>query len=193
MHNADLPYLPHSGGAYLRSTAAIKMCFLSIALVAACSIGHAEENPTMALTTGSDDSPQAGQFFEIDIPDGFEAQPSDEPGILRWTKESGEIYLVVGDIFAGSDQLLFKALRSAAKKDQRFSKVRTLSMRGGKAMLLKEKPSPDPDRPVSWRLIVVTKKKVINVDFTAPTKDFASFVPAFKKALKSFKLKSASS
>jgi hypothetical protein len=36
--------------------------------------------------------------------------------------------------------------------------------------------------------VVIADKKIINVDFTAPARDFESFIPAFEEAVKSFKL-----
>ena len=116
----------------------------------------------------------------------------DEPGILKWKKDSGEIYLVVGNLFAGPADALFKALREAADRDKKLEEVRTLQIKGGKALLSKEKAPDDPGRLRAWRLLVITKKKMINVDFSAPAKDFDTFIPAFEGAVNSFKLKPSS-
>ena len=65
----------------------------------------------------------------------------------------------------------------------------TLQIKRGKALLCKEKAPDDPGRLRTWHLLVITKKKMINVDFSAPAKDFDSFIPAFEGAANSFKLK----
>jgi hypothetical protein len=145
-------------------------------------------------TAGQKDNRQeeSGRIFDLKVPEGFELQPVEEPGILKWTKDSAEIYVVVGDVFAGSKDLLFNSLQTAAKKDKQLEKVQVIPLKGGKAMLLVEKAPSEPDRFRSWRLVSVTDNKVIHIDFTAPEKDFPAFEPGFRKALKSFKLKSAS-
>ena len=80
----------------------------------------------------------------------------------------------------------------AADKDKKLEEVRTLQIKGGKALLCKEKAPDDPGRLRAWRLLVITKKKMINLDFSAPAKDFDSFLPAFEGAVNSFKLKPSS-
>ena len=84
---------------------------------------------------------------------------------------------------------LFKALREAADKDKKLEEVRALQIKRGKALLCKEKAPDDPGRLRTWHLLVITKKKMINADFSAPAKDFDSFIPAFEGAINSFKLK----
>jgi len=135
---------------------------------------------------------QADRFFDMKIPEGFTAEAVDEPGILKWKKDSGEIFLVVGDLFTPPGDTPFKALREAGDKDKKLEEVRIVQIKGGKALLYKEKASEDPGRLRLWRLMVITKKKMINVDFSAPAKDFESFMPAFESAVNSFKLKSSS-
>jgi len=133
---------------------------------------------------------QPGRFFDLKIPEGFTLAPMDEPGIFKWKKDSGEIYLVVGDVFGDSDERVFNDLRKAANKDKRIDEVKILRVEGGKALLWKEVPAGDPGRLQVWRLIAVTKKKkMINIDFMAPVKDFRSFAPGFEEAVKSFKLR----
>lgn len=163
---------------------------LSVALVvifhADAAMGrdaHAKENAGHVLE-------QPGRFFDLKIPEGFKPAPSDEPGIFKWRKGSGEIYLVVGDLFADSDERVFKELRKAARSDKRIDEVKILRVDGGKALLWKEVPAEAPGRLQIWRLIAVTKKKkMINIDFMAPVKEFRSFVPGFEEAVKSFKLR----
>ncbi len=130
-----------------------------------------------------------GRFFDMKIPDGFESQPVEEGGILKWTKDSGEIFLIVGDLFHESGGALFKALRKAADKDKTMEETQTLKIKGAHALLYKGKPPNDPLRLRTWRLIVITDKKIVDVEFSAPAKEFDSFVPAFDKAVNSFKLR----
>jgi hypothetical protein len=128
-------------------------------------------------------------FFDIRIPDDFKAEPVDEIGILKWKKDSAEIYLVVGELVADSGETLFKELRKAADNDKTIKEIRVLHLKGGKGFIMKEKPPEDPSRNSTWRIIAVTDKKEINVDFTAPAKDFESYTQSFEEAIHSFKLK----
>jgi hypothetical protein len=133
-----------------------------------------------------------GRLFDLKIPDGFKSENVEEPGILRWTKGSAEILLAVGDVFQESGEVLFKAIETAASADQRFETVKKVKLKKGRAILIKEKAPEDTSRLQAWRLVVITDSKVVNVDFTAPTKEFDAFAPDFEQIVKSFKLKSAS-
>jgi hypothetical protein len=138
-------------------------------------------------------SEEAGRLFEIKVPEGFKAESTDEPGILKWKKKTAEIYLVVGDLFSDSDDMLFDEIRRALRKNKKVEKVRTIRLKGGRAIAYVEKPAKDRERPRTLRLFVITSKKTIIVDFTAPVKDFGAFAPDFEAALKSFRLKSSES
>ena len=133
-----------------------------------------------------------GGFFKIKIPLGFVQDQVDEPGIYKWRKDSGEIYIVSGDSFFQAQDSMFQNLHDSAKKDARIEEAKILKIKGGKALLCKEKGSTKPNGLRTWRLIVFTNKKMLNIDFTAPTQDFTSFVPAFEDALRSLKLASQS-
>jgi hypothetical protein len=174
---------------FLRNTRVVLICLVSVALVLICHLGMAQEAAEPSQPKEDGILQQSGRLFDMEIPDGFKPDPVDEPGILKWKKGSGEIYLVVGDLFVKSGDLLFKALKKAADDGKRIKKVETVKIEGGQAMLLEEKPPKEPERPLTWRLIVVMDKKVINVDFTAPAKDFDTYQDDFKKAVKSFKLR----
>ncbi|HTY26450.1 MAG TPA: hypothetical protein VMC85_25205 [Desulfomonilaceae bacterium] len=165
------------------------VCF---AMLLMSVVGWAQEDQGSAQESAAPSINIPGRFFDIKIPEGFKSQPVEEGGILKWTKDSGEIYLVVGDLFHESGDLLFKALRKAADEDKRMEEVRTLKIKGGRGLLYKEKPPDDTYRPRTWRLIVITEKKMIDVEFTAPAKDFESFAPGFEKTVNSFKLKTSS-
>ncbi len=134
---------------------------------------------------------QNERFFDIKVPEGFKSQPVDEPGILKWTKDSGEIYLVVGDLFLESSNVVYEALLKAAEKDKRMQEVKQIKLKGGRALLYKEKPPEDASRITTWKLFVVTDKKMVNIDFSAPAKEFQSFAPDFEATVNSFKLKSS--
>lgn len=137
-------------------------------------------------TTEADES---GRIFDIKVPKGFEPVPQDEPGILKWKKDSAEIYLVVGDLFLESGERLFEQLFEAAKENKNFEQVRKLNIKGGHGLIYTEKSPGEPGRMRSTRMIVITVQKVIQIDFTAPEKDFASMAADFEAARKSFKLK----
>lgn len=131
-------------------------------------------------------------FFDMKIPEGFKSVAVDEPGILKWGKGNAEIYLVVGEIFSKSGPVVFEALRKAAQRDKGVEEVKGLKIKGAKAALIKEKIPSELSRLRSWRLLVVTEKQIVNVDFTAPAKDFKTYIQSFDEAVKSFKIKSKS-
>ncbi len=177
----------------MRSTNLIRIIVVSVSLLILLGQpGQADDKTKPARDDGSGIMEQPGRLFDMKVPEGFEPVPNDEAGIFKWKKGSAEIYLVVGDLFVESGDLLFKALRKAAEDGERIEKVETVKIDGGQAMLLKEKPPKEPERPLTWRLIVLMDKKMINVDFSAPAKDFESVQGEFRKAVDSFKLKSDS-
>jgi len=173
----------------LKEISLVKLLALGLALIALCSPAIAQETTEATPAEQGKTAEQSGKYVDIKIPEGFKPEPVEEPGIFKWKKDSGEIYVVVGDLFTKSGDHLFKSLKEAAEKDGRFQSVQVQNVKGGRALLIKEKTPSDSGRLMSWRLIVVTSKKILNVDFTAPAKDFKSFQADFDKASKSFKLK----
>jgi hypothetical protein len=131
---------------------------------------------------------QPGRLFDMKIPKGFKPVATEEAGTLKWRKGHGEIQLVVGELQYESANRLFEALHKAAKSNDRIEKVRMLRLREGKGLTIKEKPPKDPDRLRIWRLMAAFRKKIFNVEFSAPGKEFDSFTGDFKAAIKSFKL-----
>ncbi|MBI5570536.1 MAG: hypothetical protein HY914_11380 [Desulfomonile tiedjei] len=132
---------------------------------------------------------EPGKLFDMKIPAGFKAESVDEPGVSRWKKDTAEILVAVGDLFLESGDVMLKSLKNAVNADSRMEKPRTIRVNKGRAILYKEKPPEDQARLRTWRLVVVTNKTVISVDFSAPGKDFDTFAPGFEEAVKSFKLK----
>lgn len=157
----------------------------------ACAAAWAGVKAENRAKRANEHSEQAGRLFEMKVPQGFTAATTDEPGILKWKKKSAEIYLVVGDLFSDSDEILFDEVRRALVNNENLENVRTIRLKGGRAIAFVEKAAKDRERPRTLRLFVVTSKKTIIVDFTAPVKDFEAFAPDFEAALKSFKLKSS--
>lgn len=172
----------------MRTNYALRLLVFFVVLLLAASAASAEEKKDSENGGNGGLPEEAAQYIRMTVPPGFLPHRVDEKGIYRWRKDSGEIYLVLGEPFAESGELLFKELREAAKKDKRHESVKALTVKGGRAILVKDKSPKDPERLQTWRLTVITAKKIINVDFTAPAKDFKSFVPAFKKTLGSFRL-----
>jgi hypothetical protein len=162
-------------------------------LLSACAAAWAGEKAEDPAGRASKHSEQAGRLFEMKVPQGFRAESTDEPGILKWKKKTAEIYLVVGDLFSDSDEILFDAVRRALIKNEKLENVRTIPLKGGRAVAYVEKAAKSGERTRTLRLFVVTSQKTIIVDFTAPVKDFEAFAPEFEAALKSFKLKSSES
>ena len=132
------------------------------------------------------------RIFDVKIPDGFKSEAVDEPGILRWRKDSAEIYLVIGDLFGESGESLFKVLKAAAEKNKIAQDIKVVKVKGARALTYKEKVSEDSGRLVTWHFVVITNNKIITMDFSAPTEEFNSLVPDFKSTINSFKLKAAS-
>jgi hypothetical protein len=132
---------------------------------------------------------EPGRLFDMKMPAGFKAEGADEPGVSRWRKDTAEIFVAVGDLLFESGDVMLKSLRNAVNADSRMEKPRAIRVTKGKGILYKEKPPEDQARLRTWRLVVVTNKTVISVDFSAPGKDFDTYVPGFEEAVKSFKLK----
>jgi hypothetical protein len=132
------------------------------------------------------------RLFDIKIPEGFESEAVDEPGILRWKKDSGEIYLIIGDLFGESGDALYKVLKNAAEKNKNVQEVKSVKVKGGKALTYKDKGTGESGGLTTWHFMVLTNNKIITMDFSAPTVDFKKFVPDFQATINSFKLKSAS-
>ncbi|MGB6068338.1 MAG: hypothetical protein WBG50_26310 [Desulfomonilaceae bacterium] len=176
----------------MRCADLIRVWILCLVTILICSPALAEKKSGASKKTEPAPAEQAERFFDMKVPEGFTSEPVEESGILKWKKGSAEIYLVVGNLFAPPGESLFKALRKAAGADKSLEEVRTLQIKGGKALLYKQKAPDDPSRLRVWHLVVITKKKMIDVDFSAPAKDFKSFIPAFESAINSFKLKSPS-
>lgn len=173
----------------LRKLSLINTAILFFAAILMCSFAAAEQKPRPSASSVLGESER---FFDLKIPEGFNAEATDEPGILKWRKDGGEIYLAVGESMSDSPEKFFDAIRKAAEKNNRFEEVKVLRLKGGRALLCKEKAPEDPCRARSWHMLVVTPKKTLIVDFTAPAKEFDSFIPAFEEAVKSLKLKSPS-
>jgi hypothetical protein len=160
-----------------------------IAVLFAIPVAAQEPAKKARPATESDES---GRIFDIKVPKGFEPEPQEEPGIVKWKKDSAEIYLVVGDLFLESGEGLFQRLFTAASENKSFENVRKLNIKGGHGLVYTEKSPGEPGRLRSMHMIVITDKKVIQIDFSAPEKDFAAMAADFEAARKSFKLKNTS-
>jgi hypothetical protein len=176
----------------VRCTDLTRCWIICLAVILVCSTAYAQKKSGASEAKETAAAEQAERFFDMKVPQGFATEAVDEPGILKWKKDSAEIYLVAGDLFTMPGDTLFKALREAMDKDKKLEEVSTPQIKGGKALLYKEKAPEDSGRLRAWHLVVITKKKMINVDFSAPAKDFDSFMPAFESAVNSFKLKPSS-
>jgi hypothetical protein len=169
-----------------------RICLVLAWIVLSVGVSAAQDKVDDASKKPNNVSDQPARFFDIKIPEGFKPENVEEAGILRWSKGDGEIYLAVADLFQNSGGDLFSSLLKAAEQHKRMESVRTLKLKMGKALFYKEKAPDDPARLRAWRLIVITDKKIINLDFSAPAKDFETYAPDFEQVVKSFKLKSPS-
>ncbi len=168
----------------------IFLVFVCSFLIILCDVSEAQNHKAPRDSKKVNENGEL--FFDMKVPDGFKSVAVDEPGILKWAKGPAEIYLVVGEIFFKSGPTVFDALKKAGQRDKTVEEVKNVKIRGAKAALFKEKAPSDNTRLRSWRLLIVTEKQVVNVDFTVPSKDFKNYVPGFEEAVKSFKLKSRS-
>jgi hypothetical protein len=145
------------------------------------------ENSASENTPSSND--KYDQFVDIKIPDGFVQEPSEEPGIFKWKKDTAEIYLVLGDSFVESRDKVIEALKNGAKSNKNIEEVQDLKLDHGQGFLYKEKASEDTGRPKLWRIVALTNSKMLNLDFVAPVKDFDNYVNNFQSVVGSFQLK----
>lgn len=129
--------------------------------------------------------------IEIKIPEGFKSEGVDEPHIFKWTKNSAEIYVVVGERLIGSRDAMINAFKKAAGSDKTLDQTRALRISNTKGILIKEKTPSDSNRLMSWGLKIFTDKHEINVDFSAPAKDVKIYSPIFEEVIKSIKIKSS--
>lgn len=133
------------------------------------------------------------RLFDLKIPDGFNPEATDMAGMLKWKKGGAEIVIVVGESQYESPEKLFKAIVSAAKKNDRLENVRSLKLSSGHGVSLKQKAPENPEHLRFWRLFAVSKNKVFSLELAAPAKDFDSFASEFEKTLKSFRLRPSDS
>jgi hypothetical protein len=82
-------------------------------------------------------------------------------------------------------------LKNAAEKNKSISEHKVLKIKGARALMYKETVPEDKSRLTSWHMIVITNKKIIYVDFTAPAGEFSTYAVDFQAAINSFKLKSS--
>jgi hypothetical protein len=131
--------------------------------------------------------------IELTIPEGFAADPNEEPGIFKWRKANAELYIVIGELFADSWERLFDELRKSAATNERIEECRDLKIPGVKAFLYKEKPTDDSTAMKQWRLIAISKEKMYQVDMSAPEKSFPDFIADFETVVRTFKPKATAS
>jgi hypothetical protein len=131
------------------------------------------------------------KYFQIDIPKDFTAETADETGIYKWKKDPAEVFIVVGNTFSESSDILLDSLKKALASDPTVGEITDLQPENGRGFLYKQKPPEDETARQMWRIVVFTPKKMIHVDLIAPAKDFNSFAPVFQEIVKSFKLRPA--
>ncbi|MGC8658664.1 MAG: hypothetical protein ACP5U1_06285 [Desulfomonilaceae bacterium] len=137
-------------------------------------------------------SRQINDTMEIKIPNDFKPEGVDEPHIFKWTKNSAEIYIVIGDKFVGSRTGIINAIKKSSLSVKAFDQVKTVRIPNAKGIILKEKTPDDPDRLMCWELKIFSEKREINVQLSAPAKDFKIFSPSFEEVVKSIKVDKSS-
>jgi hypothetical protein len=177
----------------LKATHLTKGALILLIIIMAFTTSWAKEKEPLRGKKETNLLEQEGRVFDMEVPAGFKQDPIDEAGMVRWTKARASIYLIVGDLIAESGTELFEQIVEAAGKNEKIESVRRIDLKGGQALQYTEKAPESPDRLRTMRFIVITDKKVINVDFTAPSKDFDSFASDFEATVKSFKLRSSGS
>lgn len=164
----------------------LSLFVLSLPLILMHQIVYCQPPKTEALQTRLVDG-----VIEIKLPEGFKSEGVDEPHIFKWTKNSAEIYVVVGERLIGSRNAMINAFRKATASDKTLDQTRALRISNAKGILIKEKTPSDPNRLMLWGLKIFTDKHEINVDFSAPAKDFKIYSPIFEEVIKSIKIKSS--
>ncbi len=160
------------------------IALLIAAGVAPCTAEDADKS-TSELTTVP---LGVGLTAEFRLPPGFIAGPATETGVMKWTKNEAEIFLVVGTLFSDSTDRVYEELLTAVKKHPWVEAVEEISVSSGRAFLYKEKSPEDSSRSRIWRLVIVLDDRMVNVDCAAPEKDFSTYAADFTKILRSFKI-----
>ncbi len=166
----------------MRSLLYLLACLL---IMASCCPALAQEEPSPA-DTAADKTEQPAEFT---VPEGFTAETAEDPGIFKWKKDGSEIYIISGELFYDSPDALYDTLKKSAKSNPNVASVEDVTIEGGRAFLIKEKPTDEPNRLRMWRLVVITKDKHLHLDMLAPMREFTAIEPAFEAAVASFKLK----
>ncbi len=156
---------------------------LSAPLILSCHISYCQPSQTRSSTVR-----QVDGVMEIKVPDDFKSEGVDEPHIFKWTKDSCEIYVVVGARLIGSRTSMINTFKRAASGDKNMEKIKTLRIPNAKGILIKESAPSDMNRLMSWGLKIFTDKHEINVEFSAPGKDFKTYSPIFEDVIKSIKI-----
>lgn len=156
---------------------------LSAPLILICHISYCQPSQTRSSTVR-----QVDGVMEIKVPDDFKSEGVDEPHIFKWTKDSCEIYVVVGARLIGSRTSMINTFKRAASGDKSMEKIKTLRIPNAKGILIKESAPSDMNRLMSWGLKIFTDKHEINVEFSAPGKDFKTYSPIFEEVIKSIKI-----
>ncbi len=167
----------------------IRLFFAFLLVCMSMSLSMAQDSDiNLQNENSSEQNENYDRYIDIKIPQGFVAENVEESGIHKWKKDSAEIYLIIGDLFS-SAKTTFDSLKEGAKANSKIEVVQDLKLQGGQAFMYKEKPSDDPGRLRMWRIIIVTKDKMMTIDLSAPTKDFPNFINDFSSAANSIKLK----
>lgn len=171
---------------FIISSLIITCLFFSFAFAGTQSKDEPGETPS----TVDEDK---GRLFDISVPDGFERVALEEPGMLEWRKGSAQILLIAGRNLSEKPEILFDKLVEAVKSNDSFEKVEVRKLKGGMAFSYLEKARKKKKGLRTWRLVVITDKKILNLDFAAPEKDFPSYVKEFETAMNSFRLRASGS
>jgi hypothetical protein len=128
-------------------------------------------------------------LFDVQVPDGFKQEAGEEAGIGRWSKGQAAVYVVVGDLIAESAPKLFDELIEAAEKNKSLENVKKVESPEGRAFTYVEKAPDSPTRLRSAKLFLITDRKVLYMDLSAPTQEFDSLLSDFDAMVKSVKIK----
>jgi hypothetical protein len=168
---------------YVSERKSLLILAISAPLILICQISYCQPSQTRASTVR-----QVDGVMEIKVPDDFKSEGVDEPHIFKWTKDSCEIYVVVGARLIGSRTAMINTFKRAANGDKTMEKLKTLRIPNAKGILVKERVPSDMNRLMSWGLKIFTDKHEINLEFSAPGKDFKTYSPMFEDVIKSIKI-----
>ncbi len=160
-----------------------------ISILIVLSPAFSEDKPVSPVSGPDGILNEPDRIFDLELPEGFEPDTTEESGILKWSKAGAQIHLVVGRLHMDSTDTLFESLKDAVKKNDNLEKIKMVDLKKGKGLMFRNVAPKDKQRLRFWRLFAVNKKKAFTLECSAVQSEFDKFAAEFEKTLNSFQLK----